>query len=41
MSTLNKTLMFMLIFTLISSFAAYMIIAKAYDNFSEETYFAG
>jgi len=33
MIQLNKSLMFMLIFTIISSLLAYIIIVKSYDSF--------
>lgn len=32
LDTLNRTLLFMLIFTIISSYLAYRIVVKAYDN---------
>ena len=36
MSLLNKSLMYMLILTIIASLFAYMIVVRAYDSFPDE-----
>ncbi|KKP85654.1 MAG: hypothetical protein UR88_C0011G0005 [Candidatus Nomurabacteria bacterium GW2011_GWA1_35_8] len=39
MSSLNKSFVFMLIFTIISSFLTYTIVIKAYESYPEEDYY--
>ena len=39
MSIVDKSFVFMLIFTIISSFLAYVIIVRAYDTFIPESYY--
>ncbi|MFA4975564.1 MAG: hypothetical protein WC839_02430 [Candidatus Paceibacterota bacterium] len=39
MTLLNKSLIYMLILTLVASFLAYMIVVKAYDSFPEEGFY--
>jgi len=40
-STVNRTLLYMLIFTIISSAVSYYIVIKAYDNVFELTFQEG